>query len=719
MKYVCNFCDKEFSSKRELAELLRVCPNCREIHSEEINNLRKESNKLKREEKKHYWAEHPLEYQEFLRTRKEKAEKSKIEKYGSLEKAEEVRKTKQLETLKKKYPDEDWDNISNPSQLTSARTHISEKLSSKTSEEWKDRQEKSIATKIEKYGSLENYYSKTQEKARKTSIEKYGVDHPQKVESIIARRTETFNRHAKEEGFLENRSEKAKQTRILNSGSLEESYKASVEKARETCIKRYGVSNPNQNKSIKEKASTAREKKLSENPNFYREIAEKSKATKINKYGSLENASNIAKEKRAETCIKKYGASSPLESKEIQSKISETLSIKYGVSNPSQIDGIQDKVRNTILSKYGSYSNMKTTEQRRELKERIHNENMEKYRNIDFLKLGFKYFEKDNLPWVKCLKCGKEFQVVLPPSHIKSLHCMDCDPILMSSSIERDLVEEIRSWGITNIITNDRKILKGKELDIYLPDFNLAIEYDGCYWHNSEKKDKKYHLEKTLACKEKGIHLVHIFDEELFNKRELTLDMLKKMMNISNKIGARKCKIVELSDREYKEFVEDNHLQGYTPVKVRLGLAYNDSLVAVMSFSKPRFAKDVEWELNRYCEILGSVVVGGKEKLLNYFEKTYNPKSMISYCDLRWFKGTSYTKMGFELVKTSEPNYKYFKSGYYDFHSRLEFQKHKMKDIKGFLFDENLSEYENMRNNGYLRIFDCGNMVFVKKIKTS
>lgn len=716
MIYVCNFCNNEFSSKRELTELLRICPNCRKIHSEETNNLRKESNKQKREEKKLYWVEHPLEYQEFLRIRKERAKESKIKKYGSLEKAEEIRKTKQLETLKKKYPNEDWDNITNPSQLASSRTLISERLSLKTPDDWKERQRKSIATKIEKYGSLENYYSQTQEKIRGTSLKRYGVDHPQKVEAIVEKRTETFNTHAKDRMFLSTRSEKAKQTRIQNSGSLEESYRASVEKARDTCMKRYGVSNPNRNEVIKEKAYNTRERNSSDNPNFYKDIIDKTKATKIKKYGSLENANKIAKEKRAETCIKKYGVNSPLESKEIQSKILDTLNIKYGVSNPSQIEGVHNKIRETIISKYGSYSDMKTSEQRRELKEKIHNENMEKYRNIDFLKLGFKYFEKENLPWVKCLKCGKEFQVALPPSHIRSLHCMDCDPILMSSFIERELVEEIRSWGVTNIITNDRKILKGKELDIYLPDFNLAIEYDGCYWHNSEKKDKKYHLEKTLACKEKDIHLIHIFDEELFNKRELTLDMLKKMLNISEKIGARKCKVVELSNKDYKEFVEDNHLQGYAPAKVRLGLLYNNTLVAVMSFSKPRFTKNIEWELNRYCEAMGNVVIGGKKKLLDYFEKNYHPKSIISYCDLRWFKGTSYTKMGFDLVKISEPNYKYFKSGYYDFHSRLEFQKHKMKGIKGFIFYENLSEYENMRNNGYLRIFDCGNEVFVKNL---
>lgn len=715
MVYTCKFCGKEFKSKREVAELLRVCPECRISHTEEVNKLRIESNKLKREERKAYWKEHPSEYEEFLKNKKEKTEKSKIEKYGSLEKAEEARIAKQLETLKKKYPDEDWDCISNPSQLTLVKVRISEKLSSKTQEEWKERQEKITNTRIQKYGSSENYYTQVQEKIRKTSFEKYGVDHPQKSKEIISKRTETFNKHAKEEGFLQRRSEKAKQTRIKNSGTLENSYKDSAEKAKNTCIKKYGVSNPNQDKNIKDKSLNTRKKNLESDPEYYKDIYNKSKDTKIKKYGSLENAGIIAKEKREKTCISKYGTKSPLDSKEVRLRISDTLNAKYGINNPSQINGVQEKVRNTILSKYGSYSNMRTPEQRRILKEKIHNENMEKYRNVDFHKLGFDYFERDNLPWVKCLKCGKEFQVLLPPSHIKSLHCMECDPILMSSSIERDLVEEIKSWGVSNIITNDRKILNGKELDIYLPDLNLAIEYDGCYWHNSEKKDKNYHLEKSLVCKEKGIHLIHIFDEEFFNKRELTLDMLKKMMNISHKIWARKCSVIELDNKEYKDFTEDNHLQGYTPAKVRLGLIYEDSLVAVMSFSKPRFTKDAEWELARYCEIIGNVIVGGKEKLLKYFERNYNPKSIVSYCDIRWFKGTSYEKMGFELIRTSEPNYKYFKSGYYDFHSRLEFQKHKMKDIEGFTFNESLSEYENMRNNGYLRIFDCGNLVFLKR----
>lgn len=267
---------------------------------------------------------------------------------------------------------------------------------------------------MKKFGSLENYYSHVQEKIRETSIKKYGVDHPQKSESLIKRRAETFNKHAKEEGFLQDRAEKAKQTRIRNSGSLEESYKNSVEKARNTCLSRYGVSNPHQNNTIQEKAKATKERHSASNPDFYKGINEKTKATKADKYGSLENASKIAKEKREKTCIEKYGAKSPLESEEVKSKILNTLNEKYGVSNPSQIEGIQAKVRNTILSKYGSYSDMRTPEQRRLLKEKIHNENMEKYRKVDFHKLGFEYYEKEDSPWVKCLKCGKEFEVMLP-----------------------------------------------------------------------------------------------------------------------------------------------------------------------------------------------------------------------------------------------------------------------------------------------------------------
>ena len=106
--------------------------------------------------------------------------------------------------------------------------------------------------------------------------------------------------------------------------------------------------------------------------------------------------------------------------------------------------------------------------------------------------------------------------------------------------------------------------------------------------------------------------------------------------------------------------------------------------------------------------------MGGKQKLLKYFERKYKPKSLSSYCEKNKFSGNSYYQMGFKLDKESQPCYTYFKSHSYIPLSRLAFQKHKLKDLLES-FDENLTEWENMTNNGYLRLFDYGNFVFKKE----
>ena len=42
------------------------------------------------------------------------------------------------------------------------------------------------------------------------------------------------------------------------------------------------------------------------------------------------------------------------------------------------------------------------------------------------------------------------------------------------------------------------------EKDVYIPDY-LALEFNGLYWHSEFGKDKNYHLNKTLLCKEQDI----------------------------------------------------------------------------------------------------------------------------------------------------------------------------------------------------------------------
>ena len=98
--------------------------------------------------------------------------------------------------------------------------------------------------------------------------------------------------------------------------------------------------------------------------------------------------------------------------------------------------------------------------------------------------------------------------------------------------------------------------------------------------------------------------------------------------------------------------------------------------------------------------------------MLKHFERTYNPKSIISYADRRWSKGNLYSKIGFKQVSTSKPNYWYIVDGQLE--SRVKYQKHKLKNILEH-FDESKSEVQNTKDNGYNRIFDCGNLVYVKE----
>ena len=133
-----------------------------------------------------------------------------------------------------------------------------------------------------------------------------------------------------------------------------------------------------------------------------------------------------------------------------------------------------------------------------------------------------------------------------------------------------------------------------------------------------------------------------------------------------------------------------------------------------MTFAKPRFNKKYDYELIRFCNKSGFSVIGGASKLFNYFIKNYNtksPKSIITYANRRFSNGKIYETLGFKFLRKTEPNYFYFKKNTLTLLSRNQFQKHKLKD-KLSLFDYNLSESENMFNNDYRRIYDCGNLVY-------
>ena len=212
--------------------------------------------------------------------------------------------------------------------------------------------------------------------------------------------------------------------------------------------------------------------------------------------------------------------------------------------------------------------------------------------------------------------------------------------------------------------------------------------------------EKDYHLKKTLMCEEKGIQLLHIFESDNI---EIWKSLINSKIGKNTKIYARKCVLKDLKQTEINEFLENNHLQGSCEGSFRYGLFFNNILVCVLLLEK---TKDTEYdfELLRFCNLKGYNVIGGASKLLKHFRK-YNNGSIISYANRRWSNGDLYEKLGFTKISYTMPEYFYF----YEKDKNYKLQK----NITLENFNPNLSECENMFNNGYRQIFDCGNMVYL------
>ena len=301
-----------------------------------------------------------------------------------------------------------------------------------------------------------------------------------------------------------------------------------------------------------------------------------------------------------------------------------------------------------------------------------------------------------------------------PEVHLTGCGCQKCGfKYNYNQNLLIDFIEKLK----IKTINNSKKIISPLELDIYIPSHNVAIEYNGLYWHSELYKPSNYHLNKTELCEEKGIKLIHIFEDEWLYKQDIVKSRLKNLFHLTeNKIFARKCEIREVSPKDSKLFLDNNHIQGAISSPINIGLFYNDELVSLLNMGKSRFNKNHQYEIVRFSNKTYTSVIGAFSKLFKYFNDNYlkyNEK-VITYADNRYSNGNLYSKNNFIYVEDSKPNYFYINPdrtrGYARF-NRIQFQKHKLeKSLKKF--DITLTEWENMQINGYDRIWDSGQIVY-------
>ena len=317
---------------------------------------------------------------------------------------------------------------------------------------------------------------------------------------------------------------------------------------------------------------------------------------------------------------------------------------------------------------------------------------------------------------IVCPKHGEFKQ--LPYVHLHGCGCPSCSAVISNDEIEiRNFIHEL---GF-NTEDNKKDIIPPYEIDIFIPELKIGIEYDGLLWH-SEKygKDKNYHLNKLILCNNHGIKLIHIFENEYSEHKNIVIEKIRHLLKrdlLKEKIYARKCVLEEITNEEAKIFLNINHIQGFVSSSVYIGAYYNESLVSVMTFKKEK--ENDEWELNRFATDITKNCIGLGGKLFKYFIKKYNPVKIKSFADRRWTLDKSdnlYIKLGFKLDKILKPDYKYFGDDRV-LHHKFGFRKQILiKKYPEYHLTEDMTENEMCNILGFHKVWDCGLFKYIWKM---
>ena len=490
------------------------------------------------------------------------------------------------------------------------------------------------------------------------------------------------------------------------------------ETCRQTVINRYGVENVSKSSVVKDRiCNTFKERYGVEWVGQSKEIREKQKATCIERYGvPTPFQMDDFQEKSIQTCRKKYGTDYATQSQEVKSKITASYIDKTGFTNPSYNPDVIDKRRETNFKNFDGKWFTQTDEMTRS----NHGLFLNRHKNI----IG----ETDSTYIVscednKCTLCeSKTFEidknVFVQRSSQSTVICPIKLPLMGNASLaETELLDYIKSIYDGEIETGDRSIISPLELDIVIPDKHIAIEFNGVFWHSdfNPRMCKTYHRDKSLKCRDKGYQLLHIWEDDWYNRKDIIKDYIKSKLGLcSKRIYARKCHVREIDAHTARLFVDSNHIQGYSNATYKIGLFYDDVLVSVMLVGKLRNMmgskpKEGHYEIYRVVSCEDTEVVGGFSKMLKYFERTYNPECIITYGDLCYTLGNVYLKCGFTDEGLSSPCYSWQINGVR--YHRSNFMKCKLEECRK---DPSLTEDQAMRSRHAYKVWDAGKIKFVK-----
>jgi very-short-patch-repair endonuclease len=469
------------------------------------------------------------------------------------------------------------------------------------------------------------------------------------------------------------------------------------EKIKKTNIEKYGAEYFSMTDEYKDKMKiVANERYGVDHYSQTDEYKEKIKKTNMERYGvECYSATDEYKVKIKETNLERYGVEHYTQTDEYKVISKQTNMDRYGCEHPMQNDEVKDKIKQTNLERFGvEFAIQKNfTEVGKKV---INNPNLLQ-----------EYFNSHTVYELQDI-FGCESTTIYNLANKYNLTI----PYRTGSSYENIISNILTENGIDHI-RGDRSIIGSREIDIYIPSHNLAIEVNGIYWHTESKgKDKNYHYNKWKSCHDKGIQLLSIWEDEFVDRQNTWISKILHTCN-SNKerIHARKCQIIPVSKEGVEPFINKYHLQGFAVSSHHYGAYYNGDLVAVMTFSNTRDNTGIQ--MNRFCLKNGVIISGIANRLLKAFV-TDNPEvnEIVTFSDNRYSNGGIYEKMGFEKIHDVSPDYNYIK-GNKRYH-KAGFRKSAI--ARKFDIDmTDKTEKQAMKELGYEVVWDCGKVKWAWK----
>ena len=402
---------------------------------------------------------------------------------------------------------------------------------------------------------------------------------------------------------------------------------------------------------------------------------------------------------RNKTMFERYGVMYSFQSEEIKEKSRKTLRDKYGVENISQVSEIKEKKKQTNLRKYGVEN---VWSKGSPILDKVKETNYERYGTNNPYSSDI---VKEKIRQTNLERYGVEW-------YCETEHAKSNNKQYKVSKVNRDFSDNLNSKNIKNEL---EYYINNNSFDLKVD--NTVVEINPTYTHNStfdailshtilKAKPKDYHLNKTKLANEHNLHCIHIFDWD-------DKDKIVNLLLPKTQLYARKCELKEVSIKDANDFLNLYHLQGsLMKQEVCLGLYYNNELIELMTFGKPRYNKNYEYELLRLCTHKDYRVTGGTQRLFKYFVDNFKPESIISYCDISKFSGEVYDKLGFTLKSTSKPARHWYniKTGKHITDNLL--RQRGFDQLFGTNYGKGTSNDLLMLEHGFVEVYDCGQSTY-------